>query len=111
LTKVAKTIIVEDNRASLRKHIAELKTENSQLRDTTAESTKTISTLQRVVDNGIEDYSLLMEGNKSLLAEHNDFYYCCEDLKAELAMVCSDAKKRTTDLEARVKASKLTSST
>jgi hypothetical protein len=109
LTKVAKTIIVEDNRASLRKHIAELKTENSQLRDTTTESTKTISTLQRVVDNGIEDYCLLMEGNKSLLAEHNDFYYCCEDLK--LAMVCSDAKKRTADLEVRVKASKLTSST
>jgi hypothetical protein len=79
LTKVAEPIIVEDNGASLRKHIAELKAENSQLKAITVESTKMISTLQRVMDNGVEDYNLLMEGNKSLLAECNDFCYHCED--------------------------------
>jgi hypothetical protein len=44
-----------------------------------------------------------MEGNKSLLAERNDFRYHCEDLKAELAEVHSNAEKRTANLEARVK--------
>jgi hypothetical protein len=99
LTKVAKTIIAEDNRALLRKHIAEIKAENSQLKATTAKSAETICTLQRAVDNGVKDYNLLLEGNKSLLAEHNDFHYHCEDLKAELAEVHSDAEKRTTNLE------------
>jgi hypothetical protein len=47
---------------------------------------------------------LPLEGNKSLLAELNDFRYCCEDLKAKLAEVHSDAEKRTADLEMRVKA-------
>jgi hypothetical protein len=56
------------------------------------------------VDNGVNDYNLLMEGNKSLLAERNDFRYRCEDLKAELAEVHSDAEKRTANLEVRVKA-------
>jgi hypothetical protein len=56
------------------------------------------------VDNGVEDYILLLEGNKSLLAERNDFHYRCEDLKAELTEVHSDAQKRTADLEVRAKA-------
>jgi hypothetical protein len=55
------------------------------------------------VDNGIEDYNLLMEGNKNLLAEHNDFCHRCEDLKVELAGVRSEAKKKIMDLEARAK--------
>jgi hypothetical protein len=59
--------------------------ENSQLKATAAKSTSTISTLQRVVDIGVEDYTLLMECNKSLLVER------------------VDAKKKVADLEARVK--------
>jgi hypothetical protein len=73
------------------------------LRATTVESAEMISMLQRVVDNGVEDYNLLMEGNKSLLVERNDFHYSCEDLKAELVEVRFDAEKRTTNLEVRVK--------
>jgi hypothetical protein len=33
--------------------------------------------LQRAMENGIEDYDLLLEGNKSLLAERDDFRYHC----------------------------------
>jgi hypothetical protein len=103
LTKVIETIITEDSGASLRKRIAELKAVNSQLKATTAESAETSSMLQHAVDNGIEDYSLLMEGNKSFLAERKDFDYHCEDLKVELVEVRSNAKKRIANLEARVK--------
>jgi hypothetical protein len=39
-----------------------------------------------------------------LLAEHNDFCYRCEDLKAKLAEARSDAQKKIDDLEARVRA-------
>jgi hypothetical protein len=42
------------------------------------------SRMQCAVDIGIEDYNLLMEGNKSLLVERNDFQYHCEDLQVEL---------------------------
>jgi hypothetical protein len=38
----------------------------------TAESSKTIAKLQRSLDDGVEDYNLLMAGNESLLAEHNE---------------------------------------
>jgi hypothetical protein len=88
LTKAAEAIIAEDSRASLHQRIAELKAEKEML--------------QRVVDNGIEDYDLLLEGNKSLLAERDDFHYCCEDLQAELVVVCSGAKMKIADLEAKV---------
>jgi hypothetical protein len=91
LTKVAETIITEDTGASLRQHIVKLEAKNSQLKATIAKSVKMIGTLQRAVDNGVEDYNLLLEGNKILLAERNDFRYRCEDLKAELAEVHSDA--------------------
>jgi hypothetical protein len=63
LTKAAETIIAEDSGASLRQHIAELEAEKN--------------LLQRAVENGIEDYDLLLEGNKSLLAERDDFRYHC----------------------------------
>jgi hypothetical protein len=88
LTKDAETIITEDSGASLRQHIAELKVQKN--------------TLQHVVDNGIEDYDMMLEGNKSLLAECDDFRFCCEDLQVELAEVHSDAKKQIADLEAKV---------
>jgi hypothetical protein len=61
LTKAAKTIITEDSGASLRQRIVELEAEKN--------------TLQRVVDNGIEDYDMLLEGNKSVLVERDDFHY------------------------------------
>jgi hypothetical protein len=59
--------------------------------------------LQRAVDNGIEDCNRLMEGNKSLLAERNDFQYRFEDLQVELREAHFDAKKQITNLEARVR--------
>jgi hypothetical protein len=66
LTKAAETIITEDRGALLRQHMAELEAKKS--------------TLQRAVDNGIEDYDLLMEASKSLLAVRDDFRCHCEDL-------------------------------
>jgi hypothetical protein len=47
------------------------------------------------VDNGVNDYNLLLEGNKSLLVGCNDFRYWCEDLKAELEEARYDAQKKT----------------
>jgi hypothetical protein len=38
------------------------------------------STLQHVVDHGIEDYNLLLMGKQSLLFERNELKCCCEDL-------------------------------
>jgi hypothetical protein len=58
------------------------------------------------VDNGIEDYDLLLEGNKSFLAECDDLYFHCEGLHAELAEVRSDDKKQITDPEAKVGSAK-----
>jgi hypothetical protein len=77
--------------------------ENSRLRATVEEPTGTIAMLQRSVFAGIEDYDLLMEGNKSLMAARDEFRYRCEDLKVELARVGSDAEKNIADLEARLK--------
>jgi hypothetical protein len=54
LTKDADTIITENSGASVRQRIAELEAEKKMP--------------QRALDNGIEDY-----GNKSLLAECDDF--------------------------------------
>jgi hypothetical protein len=51
LTRAAKTIITEDSGAPLRKSIAELKANKI--------------TPQRAVDNGVDDYNLLMMGNKA----------------------------------------------
>jgi hypothetical protein len=62
--------------------------------------------LQHIVDNGIEDYDLLLEGNKSLLAERDDFHYHCKDLWAELAEERSGAGKQIADLEAKIKFAK-----
>jgi hypothetical protein len=89
LTKAAETIIAEDSVALLCGFIGELEVEKSML--------------QCTVDNGIKDYNLLMVGNASLLAERNDFRYPCEDSEKELAGGRSNAKKRITDLEAKVK--------
>jgi hypothetical protein len=58
---------------------------------------------QRAVENCNEDYDLLLERNKSLLDEHDDFCYQCEDLRAKLLEVRSKAKKHIADLEVKVK--------
>jgi hypothetical protein len=34
--------------------------------------------------SGLEDYDLVMEGNKSLLAERNTLHECSEDIESEL---------------------------
>jgi hypothetical protein len=67
------------------------------------ESAETIATLQRAMDTGIEDYNLLMDGNKSLLAEHDEFCYCSDHMETELVKIRSDAEKNITDLEARIR--------
>jgi septal ring factor EnvC (AmiA/AmiB activator) len=82
LTKVVEKIFSKDSRESLRKHIAEVEAENSRLKAAAAESSETITTLQRSLDNGVEDYNLLMAGNESLLAERNELRYCTEDLES-----------------------------
>jgi FtsZ-binding cell division protein ZapB len=89
LTKAAETIIAEDTIASLCQRIAKLEAEKN--------------TLQHTVENGNEDYDLLLEGNKSLLAERDNFHNRCEDLRAELMEVRSSTEKQITDLEAEVK--------
>jgi hypothetical protein len=55
------------------------------------------------VDHSIEDYNLLVMGNKSLLSERNELKCHCEDLQVALVETCSDTKKRVADLEAKVK--------
>jgi predicted nucleic acid-binding Zn-ribbon protein len=55
------------------------------------------------VDAGIEDNALLMEGNKSLLAECNALHKRSEDLEAELAKARTSVTEDITALEARIK--------
>jgi uncharacterized protein YacL (UPF0231 family) len=102
LTKTVENIIIEDSGEPLRKCIAELEVENSQLKATGVESAKTITTLQRSVDARVEDYNLWMEGNKSLLAEHNELRYHSDDLESDLAKVRSSAES-ITGLEAKIR--------
>jgi hypothetical protein len=92
LTRVVETIIVEDSGASFHRHIAVLEEDKN--------------VLQHAVDHSIEDYNLLVIGNKSLLSECNDLKCRYKDLQAALLEACSDAKKRAADLEARVKTMK-----
>jgi hypothetical protein len=73
------------------------------LKTAATEFAEMIGMIQRTVNNGIEDYNLLMEGNKRLLAEHDEFLYCYKDLNVELGEVRSDAKKRTAALVLKVK--------
>jgi hypothetical protein len=87
LTKDADTIITENSGASVRQRIAELEAEKKMP--------------QRALDNGIEDY-----GNKSLLAECDDFCHHCEDLQAKLVKVHSGTKKQIADLEVKIESAK-----
>jgi hypothetical protein len=92
LTRAAETIIAKDSGASLHRHIAELEGDKSML--------------QCALDHSIEDYNLLVIGNKSLLFEHNELKCRCVDLQAALAKACSNAKKRVDDLKSKVKTAK-----
>jgi hypothetical protein len=59
--------------------------------------------LQHAIDHGIEDYNLLVMGNKSLASECDELKSRCEGPQAELAEARSDAEKRVAILEARVR--------
>jgi hypothetical protein len=61
--------------------------------------------LQCVVDLGIEDYNLVVTGNKKLPSEQDKLKHHCDGLEAELSEACSDVQKRIDDLEARVRSS------
>jgi hypothetical protein len=50
--------------------------------------------LQHAIDHGIEDYNLLVMGNKSLASECDELKSRCEGPQAELAEARSDAEKR-----------------
>jgi hypothetical protein len=66
LTRAAKIIIIEDSEAPLCKRIVELEEDKNML--------------QCDVDHSIEDYILMVMGNKSLLHERNELKCRCEDL-------------------------------
>jgi hypothetical protein len=59
--------------------------------------------LQRAVNHGIEDYSLMVMGNKKLASERDKLKHRCEGLEAELLEARSDTQKRIDDLGARVR--------
>jgi hypothetical protein len=64
---------------------------------------ETIAVLQRSMDAGIKDYDLLMEGNKSALAECNALCKHSEDLESELTKARTSAEEGIASLEARIK--------
>jgi hypothetical protein len=66
LTRAFRTIIAEDSRSSLCRRVAEHE--------------KDKDALQRVVDHGIQDYDLLVKGNKNLASEHDELKSRCEGL-------------------------------
>jgi SMC interacting uncharacterized protein involved in chromosome segregation len=92
LTSAAETIIAEDSGASLHNRVTELE--------------KDKNALQRVVDLVIEDYNLVVTGNKKLASECDKLKHRCEGLKAELSEARSDAHKRIDNLEPRVRSVK-----
>jgi hypothetical protein len=55
------------------------------------------------VDAGLEDYELLMNGNKSLLAEHDALHERSEDLESELMKARASAAEDIAAFEARIK--------
>jgi hypothetical protein len=59
--------------------------------------------LQRSLDAGVEDYELLMEGNKSLLVASDTLRDHDADLEPELAEARARAAKDIAALEAKVR--------
>jgi LPS O-antigen subunit length determinant protein (WzzB/FepE family) len=89
LNKVAESIIAEGSGASFCKRIAELE------RDKKA--------LQLVVDHSVEDYKMVVAGSRTISSGRDRLKIRCESLQAELVQARSDAKKRVSNLEAKVK--------
>jgi hypothetical protein len=58
--------------------------------------------MQRSLDNGVEDYNLLMAGNESKLAECNDLRHHTEDVESELAKVCAATAMDVATLETKI---------
>jgi hypothetical protein len=94
--KVVEKILAEDTGESLQKHVAELEAEEAEL----------IAKLQRSLDNGVEDYNLLMVGNESLLAECNDLLPHAEDLESELGKVRATATADVAELDTKILSAK-----
>jgi hypothetical protein len=89
LTRAIGTIIVEDSGASLHRCVAE----HEKYKDA----------LQHDIDHGIEDYNLLVIGNKSLASEYDELESQCKGLQAKLAKTHSDSRKRVAGLEVKVR--------
>jgi SMC interacting uncharacterized protein involved in chromosome segregation len=94
--KAVDKIVVEDDGERLRKLIAELESENCELKAAVTEA------------SGY--YEVLQLGNSSVLAEHNEFCYQCEDLEDELKKAHSDSAVSIATLEAKVKSAEAHSS-
>jgi FtsZ-binding cell division protein ZapB len=94
---------VGHHKESLRKCIVELEEENSRLKGSVDDSIETITVLRCSVDAEIEEYNLLMDGNKSLRTEHDTLHEHCEDLGSELAKVHASAVEDVATLEASIK--------
>jgi hypothetical protein len=92
LTSATETIIAEDSRVPLGRHIVELEEDKN--------------TLQHTLDHSIKDYNLLVMGNKSLLSERNELKCRCQDLHVALVEAHSNAKKTAADLDVKVKTMK-----
>jgi chromosome segregation ATPase len=107
--KVAEKIIAVENNDALRKRVAELEEENSQLKTSTVElqksvesSTEAVTSLWQALEAGIKDYELLKDGENSLLAERNTLHDRVADLESELAEAKTSTAKDITALEAKV---------
>jgi predicted RNase H-like nuclease (RuvC/YqgF family) len=88
LTKTTEKIISEEDGGNLRRCVAKLEEENSQLKVSTVDSSaEAVTVLRRALDEGIEDYELLTNGNESLLAECDTLWDQVVDLESELAKV------------------------
>jgi hypothetical protein len=85
LTRATKTIIAEDSGAPLCRHIVEREDDKSML--------------QHALDHSVEDYNVLVMGNKSLLSERNELKCRCEDLEAKVKTVKAHGEKRLRDFE------------
>jgi hypothetical protein len=116
LSNVAERIIAEEGSATLQKHVAELEKENLQLKVSKADMQKTVDNSNEAVtvlpwalEEEIESYDLLKNGNDSLLEECNNARYQVVDLESELEKVkasgegdISTSKVRLAAAEARV---------
>jgi hypothetical protein len=55
------------------------------------------------VDHGAEDYEMVVAGSREVSSECDQLKIHCESLQAELVQARSDAEKRVSDLEVKVK--------